>query len=84
LLEKLAGAYLTNAGVMHVSSEKERSRLRNVRECESKLGELLRIALKRPKVRRPTKPSRAARERRLDKKKQRSQVKAQRRKNHDD
>lgn len=80
LIEKLPGSYLTNSGVLQVSSEKERSRLRNVRECESKLGDLVRAALKKPKARKATKPSRASKEKRIESKKQRSQVKAMRRK----
>lgn len=80
LLDKLPGSYLTNAGVLQVSSEKERSRMRNVRECESKLGDLVRAALKKAKVRRATKPSRASKERRIESKKQRGKVKEMRRK----
>jgi ribosome-associated protein len=84
LLEKVSGAYKTISGEIHVSSEKERSRLRNVRECESKLAELVRTALKRPKPRRATKPSRASKEKRLVQKKQRGKVKELRKKNFDD
>ena len=80
LFDKIAGSYLTNAGLLQVSSEKERSRLRNVRECESKLGDIVRQALKRPKVRRATKPSRASKERRIESKKQRGKVKEMRKK----
>jgi ribosome-associated protein len=56
-----------------------RSQARNRELALERLREKLVEGLKRPKPRRPTKPSRAARERRLDKKRKQSQRKAQRR-----
>ncbi len=56
-----------------------RSQARNRELALERLREKLEAGLRRPKPRRPTKPTRAARERRLDQKRQTSQRKAQRR-----
>jgi ribosome-associated protein len=56
-----------------------RSQARNRELAAERLREKLAAALKRPKKRRPTKPSRAARERRLEQKRRRSRQKAERR-----
>jgi ribosome-associated protein len=56
-----------------------RSQARNRELAVERLREKLTEGLRRPKPRRPTKPSRAAREKRLEKKRRTSQRKAQRR-----
>jgi ribosome-associated protein len=56
-----------------------RSQARNRELAVERLREKLAAGLRRPKPRRPTKPSRAARERRLEEKRRRSTRKAQRR-----
>jgi ribosome-associated protein len=56
-----------------------RSQARNRELALERLREKLAAGLRRPKPRRPTKPSRAARERRLQQKRRRSERKAQRR-----
>jgi ribosome-associated protein len=56
-----------------------RSQARNRELALERLREKLAEGLRRPKPRRPTKPSRAARERRLEDKRRRSTRKAQRR-----
>ena len=56
-----------------------RSQARNRELALERLREKLAAGLRRPKPRRPTKPSRAARERRLEEKRRRSTRKAQRR-----
>jgi ribosome-associated protein len=61
-----------------------RSQARNRELALERLREKLAAGLERPKPRRPTRPSRAARERRLDDKRRRSQRKAQRRPPSDD
>jgi ribosome-associated protein len=60
-------------------AEDERSQLRNRELARSRLAQRLRAALERPRPRRPTRPGRAARERRLDAKRRRSQRKQDRR-----
>jgi ribosome-associated protein len=61
-----------------------RSQARNRELALERLREKLAAGLRRPKARRPTRPSRAARERRLEQKRRRSQRKAQRRPPGDD
>jgi ribosome-associated protein len=61
-----------------------RSQARNRELALERLRQKLEAGLRRPKPRRQTKPSRAARERRLQQKRQRSERKAQRRPPTDD
>jgi len=76
-LERL-GSRLTE-GVLTVSASEHRSQLRNREAAEARLAALLRDAIAPPpKTRRPTKPSRGAQQRRIDAKKQRGQIKANR------
>jgi ribosome-associated protein len=60
-------------------AQDERSQLRNREIARARLAERLRSALERPRPRRPTRPGRAARERRLEAKRRQSQRKHQRR-----
>ena len=67
-------------GVLTVASSGERSQLMNREEARERLAALLREALAPPKAPRiATKPTRGARERRLDAKRRRSQTKQNRR-----
>jgi ribosome-associated protein len=61
-----------------------RSQARNRELALERLREKIAAGLRRPKPRRPTKPSRAARERRLEGKRRQSQRKAQRRRPSED
>ena len=71
---------LSRAGpVIRAVAQDERSQWRNRELATERLVEALREALKVPRRRRPTKPSRAAVERRLEQKRRRSQVKRRRR-----
>jgi ribosome-associated protein len=67
------------AGVLRVVSSAHRSQRQNRDVAEARLAELVRSALAVRKKRVPTKPSRAAREARLEEKKRRSQTKRMRR-----
>lgn len=78
LLHKLSSR-LTADGTLTVSVSDTRSQHRNREIAEERLEEVVRAALVVPKKRKPTKPSRAAKERRLDEKKIRSQKKKNRR-----
>jgi len=82
MLQRLAGR-LTGDGELLVTSTKFRDQIRNRADAEEKLAAIVRGALARPKVRRPTKPSRGAKERRLSAKKRRGTIKSQRRGDHD-
>lgn len=65
--------------VLRAIAQDERSQLRNKDLATERLVESLREALRVPRRRVPTKPSAASRERRLEQKKRRSQVKRLRR-----
>lgn len=70
---------LDQHGVLRVVSHSERSQLQNRKEARRRLRALLQAALAPRKTRRPTKPTRGSRERRLTSKRQRSAVKRLRR-----
>ena len=78
LLKKLASK-LTSEGDLIVASNLTRDQGRNRVDAEAKLAALVLASLVRPKKRRATKPSRAARERRVDEKKARGMIKKGRR-----
>jgi ribosome-associated protein len=65
--------------VLRAVAQDERSRLRNQELATERLVEQLRQALRVPRTRRPTKPTAASRERRLEGKRRRSQTKRLRR-----
>jgi ribosome-associated protein len=65
--------------VLRAVAQDERSQWRNRELATERLVEALREALRVPRRRRPTKPSKAADERRLEQKRRRSDLKRQRR-----
>ncbi len=70
----------TKAGpVLRAIAQDERSQLRNRELAVGRLVEQLREALRVPRRRKPTKPTKAARERRLEQKRRRSETKRLRR-----
>ena len=71
---------LTKDGILVLSSERYRSRKRNVDDVRAKLVALVQGALEVPKRRRNTKPSRAQKERRMEDKRRQSQRKEGRKK----
>ena len=75
-LMSLTGSRMTNEGVLVLRSEGARSQLLNRQEVRDRLLDLIREATIVPKKRRPTRPSKAAKARRVDAKKGRSSVKA--------
>jgi ribosome-associated protein len=74
-LRRLAGRRLTSAGVLVIEAHRHRTQLRNREEARERLFELIRRASVAPKPRKATKPSAAARERRLREKRARGEVK---------
>lgn len=64
---------------IRVACDDHRSQRRNREEAADRLVERIRDGLRRPRTRRPTKPSRGAKERRLRAKRARSDTKARRR-----
>lgn len=78
LLHKLAPR-LNKEGLLHLSSQEDRSQLRNKEIVTQKLHQLLEQALQRPKPRHKTKPTKSSVQERLASKKKLSLKKASRR-----
>ena len=74
-LRTLAGRRLTDEDVIVISAQRLRTQEQNRRDAMQRLSELVAQASIEPKIRRPTKPSRASKRRRLEHKQQRGQVK---------
>jgi len=75
----LAGRRMTKDGWIVLTAHRLRTQEGNRRDAEERLAELIISARERPKPRRATKPTRGSRERRLEGKKQRTEVKGLRR-----
>jgi len=75
-LETLAGRRLTQDGVLILQAQKHRTQERNREDALARLIELIQKAAERQAPRIKTKPSFAAKQRRVDEKKSRSVVKA--------
>lgn len=78
-LIRLAGQRVTNDGVLVIDAQRFRSQDRNRADARDRLAELIRAATHVPKPRRPTKPGKAAKERRHEGKQRRAKVKKLRR-----
>jgi ribosome-associated protein len=78
-LSRLAGRRLSDEGILVIRADRFRTQERNREDARERLAELIRQAAVVPKRRVPTKPSRAAKERRRQEKAQRSRVKRLRR-----
>ena len=74
-LVRLAGSRLTQDGVLVIMAQRHRTQERNREDARERLFELIRRAAVRPKPRRPTRPTAASRERRIEGKKRRAGVK---------
>lgn len=73
---RLAGSRLTDAGEILIFAERFRTQALNREDAQSRLLDLLAAAAVVPRKRRPTKPTKASKVRRLDAKKRRSDVKS--------
>ena len=78
-LIRLAGRRITQDGILLIEARQHRTQERNREDAVARLVELIRQATLRPKPRKKTKPSRAAKEKRIEGKKQRGKVKQMRR-----
>ncbi len=78
-LFKLAKNRITKDGVLIIEAHNHRTQEQNRTDALQRFVLLLRRALQKPKVRRPTRPGAAQRERRLREKKKRSALKHDRR-----
>jgi len=74
-LMRLAGSRMTGEGVLVIDAQRFRSQDRNRADARERLMELIRAATHVPKPRRPTKPGKAAKERRHEGKQRRAKVK---------
>lgn len=77
-LVAIAGRRLSASGTLCVTSERWRTQGQNRRDASERLCALVAACLRAPKARRATRPSRAAKARRLDAKSRRSSTKATR------
>lgn len=83
-LEALAGSRLTKDGAIIIRASQYRDQQRNREDARERLISLLREAATLPKKRRPTRPTRSSKEKRLEKKKTHSRLKQARSKRFDD
>ena len=74
-LEHLAGSRLTKDGILVISANRHRTQEANRRDALDRLVELIAEAAVQPKYRVPTRPGRAARQRRVDTKTKRGSLK---------
>ena len=72
----LAGKRISHEGVLLIDSREHRTQAQNREAARARLASLIQAALVRPKKRRRTKPSKAAKEKRIESKKKRAQIKA--------
>jgi ribosome-associated protein len=77
-LAALAGKRMSADGVILIDSREHRSQAGNREAARARLAALVGQAFRKPRPRKPTRPTKASRERRLDAKDQRARVKARR------
>lgn len=80
--ERFLTAYssrITNSGEVVIHSEEYRDQPKNIQASYDKLRQMFLAVLRPPKQRRPTKPTKGSKTRRLNEKKSRSEIKAGRR-----
>ena len=75
-LISLSGSRMTTEGVLVIDAREHRTQGQNREAARTRLVALIERATHRPKKRTPTRPGKAAKERRLTSKKRRSEVKA--------
>jgi ribosome-associated protein len=83
-LAALAGARMTAEGVLVIDAREHRTQTQNREAARARLEALLRQAAVRPKARRPSRPTKASKERRLEGKQRRAEIKQQRAKGGDE
>jgi ribosome-associated protein len=72
----LAGKRINQEGVLLIDSREHRTQAQNREAARARLAALIQAAAVRPKKRRKTKPTKAAKEKRIESKKKRAVVKA--------
>ena len=77
-LKALAGQRITREGFIVITANQFRSQGQNRKDALNRLIKMIKKSTEIPKIRRPTKPSKNAMKRRLDGKRQKSEIKKQR------
>lgn len=77
-LERLAGKRATANGVIVITAQRYRTQEGNRRDARARLADLIARAMETPATRKPTRPSRAAKEKRVTEKVRRGVLKASR------
>ncbi len=72
----LRDSRITDEGIVVIKAQQHRSQDQNRYDAIERLQALVRAAAARPKLRRATKPTRGSKQRRLESKKRRSEIKA--------
>ena len=80
LINKKLANKITNEGLLLVKSQTERTQLGNKEEVIRKINTLINHAIIKPKKRKPTKPTKAAKEKRIESKKKKGEIKFDRKK----
>jgi ribosome-associated protein len=83
-LARIAGQRMTKDGVIVIHAQRFRTQERNRQDAIDRLTEMLGEAMIRPKPRRATKPTFGSKQRRLEGKKHRSDIKSKRGRGFDD
>jgi len=78
-LNRIAGKKITSQGVLIIDARRYRTQGQNRRDALERLRALIRLASEKPRSRKMTRPSMAAKRRRLESKRRRSQAKKMRR-----
>jgi ribosome-associated protein len=78
-LMRIAGSRMTKDGVLVITAQQHRTQERNRADARERLIAMIREAAVAPVPRRPTKPTRASKQRRIESKKRRAAVKHLRR-----
>ncbi len=77
-LIRLAGRRITQDGILLIEARQHRTQERNREDAIARLVELIRKATEKPKPRKKTRPTMAAKERRIESKKRRGKTKQMR------
>ena len=75
-LKEIAGSRMTSSGEIVITARNYRTQEANREDARARLAEMIAKAHMVPRKRKATRPSRAAKAKRVDQKKQRSQVKS--------
>ncbi len=78
-LIRMAGRRITQDGILIIEARQFRTQERNREDAVDRMKELIREAARKPKPRKKTKPTAAAKERRIESKKKRGEIKKARR-----